>query len=95
MMVRALKPLMVSPEKGAQTSIYLASSLEVEGVSGRYFVKRAEARSSDKSYDKKLARRLWEVSAELTNLPAQKTVRKGNQRRSRYRVLPSGRAAGA
>jgi NAD(P)-dependent dehydrogenase (short-subunit alcohol dehydrogenase family) len=69
-MVRALTPLMKSPEKGAETSIYLASSPEVEGLSGRYFVKRAEARSSDVSYDERLARRLWEVSAELTNLPA-------------------------
>jgi retinol dehydrogenase-14 len=69
-MVRALTPLMKSPEKGAETSIYLASSPEVEGLSGRYFVKKDEARSSDVSYDKRLARRLWEVSAELTNLPA-------------------------
>jgi retinol dehydrogenase 14 len=68
-MVRALRPLMVSPEKGAETSIYLASSPEVEGVSGRYFVKKAGARSSDESYDERTARRLWEVSAELTNLP--------------------------
>jgi NAD(P)-dependent dehydrogenase (short-subunit alcohol dehydrogenase family) len=70
-MVRALRPLMKSPEKGAQTSIYLASSPEVESLSGRYFVKKAEARSSDVSYDERLARRLWEVSAELTTLPAQ------------------------
>jgi NAD(P)-dependent dehydrogenase (short-subunit alcohol dehydrogenase family) len=69
-MVRALRPLMISPEKGAQTSIYLASSPEVERLSGGYFVKKAEARSSDVSYDERLARRLWEVSAELTNLPA-------------------------
>jgi retinol dehydrogenase 14 len=68
--VRALTPLMKSPEKGAQTSIYLASSPEVEGVSGRYFVKKAEARSSEVSHDKRIARRLWEVSAELTDLPA-------------------------
>ena len=68
--VRALTPLMKSPEKGAQTSIYLASSPEVEGLSGRYFVKKAEARSSDVSHDERLARRLWEASAELTNLPA-------------------------
>jgi NAD(P)-dependent dehydrogenase (short-subunit alcohol dehydrogenase family) len=68
-MVRALTPLMKSPEKGAETSIYLASSPEVEGLSGRYFVKKAEARSSGVSYDEKIARRLWEVSAELTNLP--------------------------
>jgi retinol dehydrogenase-14 len=70
LMVRALRPLMISPEKGAETSIYLASSPEVEGLSGRYFVKKAEARSSDKSYDAGLARRLWDVSTELTNLPA-------------------------
>jgi NAD(P)-dependent dehydrogenase (short-subunit alcohol dehydrogenase family) len=69
--VRALTPLMKSPEKGAETSIYLASSPEVEGLSGRYVVKKAEARSSDASYDERLARRLWEVSADLTNVPAQ------------------------
>jgi retinol dehydrogenase-14 len=68
--VRALRPFMISPEKGAGTSIYLASSPEVEGLSGRYFVKKAEARSSHVSYDERLARRLWEVSADLTNLPA-------------------------
>jgi NAD(P)-dependent dehydrogenase (short-subunit alcohol dehydrogenase family) len=68
-MVRALRPFMISPEKGAETSIYLASSPEVEGLSGGYFVKKAEARSSDVSYDERIARRLWEVSAELTNLP--------------------------
>jgi retinol dehydrogenase 14 len=64
----AMGPLMKSPEKGAETSVYLASSPEVEGLSGGYFVKKAEARSSDLSHDERLARRLWEVSADLTNL---------------------------
>jgi retinol dehydrogenase-14 len=68
--VRALTPLMKSPEKGAETSVYLASSPEVEGSSGGYFVKKAEARSSEASHDQRIARRLWEVSADLTNLPA-------------------------
>src|SRR5215217_4507357 len=68
--VRTLRPLMKSPEKGAETSIYLASSPEVEGSSGGYFVKKAEARSSEASHDQRIARRLWEVSADLTNLPA-------------------------
>src|SRR5215203_4876389 len=68
--VRALRPLMKRPEKGAETSIYLASSPEVEGLSGGYFVKKAEARSSDVSRDERIARGLWEVSAELTNVPA-------------------------
>ena len=67
--VRALRPLMKSPKKGAETSVYLAASPEVEGSSGGYFVKKAEARSSDASHDERLAARLWEVSAELTNLP--------------------------
>jgi retinol dehydrogenase 14 len=69
-MVRALRPFMISPERGAETSIYLASSPEVDGLSGGYFVKKGEARSSDGSYDERIARRLWEVSAELTDLPA-------------------------
>jgi NAD(P)-dependent dehydrogenase (short-subunit alcohol dehydrogenase family) len=56
------------PEKGAETIVYLASSPEVEGVSGKYFVNRKAAASSRESYDEANARRLWEVSARLTNL---------------------------
>ncbi|MFQ5846092.1 MAG: SDR family oxidoreductase [Candidatus Methylomirabilales bacterium] len=59
----------VSPEKGARTSLYLATSAEVEGVTGKYFVNQQEAQSSNLSYDKSLASRLWQVSAELTGLP--------------------------
>lgn len=59
-----------SPEKGARTSLYLATSPEVEGVTGRYFVSQKEAQSSKLSYDKSLASRLWQVSAELTRLSA-------------------------
>ena len=70
--VRALRPLMRSPAKGAETSVYLASSPEVEGSSGGYFVNKAETRSSDASHNGRIARRLWNVSAELTNLPAQR-----------------------
>jgi NAD(P)-dependent dehydrogenase (short-subunit alcohol dehydrogenase family) len=56
-----------SPEKGAETSIYLASSLEVEGVTGKYFVKKRAVASSPESYDLAIATRLWQVSEELTN----------------------------
>lgn len=56
------------PEKGAETSVYLAASPEVAGVSGGYFVGRHESRSSPASYDEAAARRLWTVSAELTGL---------------------------
>jgi NAD(P)-dependent dehydrogenase (short-subunit alcohol dehydrogenase family) len=57
-----------SPEKGAKTSIYLAASPEVEGVSGKYFVRQKATESSKISYDQSLARRLWKQSAHLTGL---------------------------
>ena len=59
---------MIKPAKGAETSIYLASSPEVEGVSGKYFYKCRETRSSPASYDEVIARNLWEISAEMTGL---------------------------
>ena len=67
-LTRLMRPFFSSPEKGAETAIYLASSPEVEGVSGKYFAKKAEAKSSEQSYDEATARRLWQVSAELTKL---------------------------
>ncbi|MGZ4630765.1 SDR family oxidoreductase [Oryzihumus sp.] len=69
-MLPVIRPFMLSPERGAQTSVYLASSPEVEGVSGRYFVRKKARRSSPASYDPQVARRLWEVSAELTGVDA-------------------------
>jgi NAD(P)-dependent dehydrogenase (short-subunit alcohol dehydrogenase family) len=57
-----------SADKGAETSVYLAASREVEGVSGRYFVGQRETRSSPASYDVALQQRLWEESARLTAL---------------------------
>ncbi|UCH62679.1 MAG: SDR family oxidoreductase [Fidelibacterota bacterium] len=62
------RPFMHSPEKGADTVIYLASSPEVEGVTGKYFTKRRVVRSSRASNDAILASRLWEVSEGLTRL---------------------------
>jgi NAD(P)-dependent dehydrogenase (short-subunit alcohol dehydrogenase family) len=58
----------ISPAKGAQTSIYLASSPEVEGVSGKYFTKKREIPSSKESHDTASARRLWQISEQLTQL---------------------------
>jgi NAD(P)-dependent dehydrogenase (short-subunit alcohol dehydrogenase family) len=57
-----------SPAKGAQTSIYLASSPEVEGVTGQYFAKSMPRRSAAISYDESLQRHLWEQSAQLVHL---------------------------
>jgi retinol dehydrogenase-14 len=57
-----------SPEEGAETPIYLASSPEVEGVSGQYFVDKKPVASSEASHDREAARRLWETSERLTEL---------------------------
>jgi retinol dehydrogenase-14 len=63
--VKIIGPLARSPERGAETSIYLASSPEVEGVSGKYFVDCKPANSSDISYDKDLQEKLWKYTEEL------------------------------
>lgn len=58
----------LTPEQGAQTSIYLASSPEVAGVSGKYFDHCKPVASSKASYDQAAQNRLWEISEKLTGL---------------------------
>jgi len=68
-----VRPFMKSPTAGAATPIYLASSAEVEGVTGRYFVNRKPKASAKASYDTAAAARLWKVSADLAGLTADRT----------------------
>jgi NAD(P)-dependent dehydrogenase (short-subunit alcohol dehydrogenase family) len=63
--IRVSSPFFKTPEKGALTSVYLASSPDVEGVTGKYFVKCREARPSKLATDAAAAQRLWQVSEEL------------------------------
>ncbi len=60
----------ITPEEGAKTSIYLASSPEVEGLTGQYYVKQEVVQSSPMSYDQNLARQLWRVSEQLSGQAA-------------------------
>ena len=60
----------ISPEKGAQTTIYLAVSPEVEGVSGKYFEKQKEARPNAAALNDADARKLWEVSEQMVQRSA-------------------------
>lgn len=60
--VRLAHPFMLSPERGAETSLYAATSPDIEGVTGKYFVKSRPAASPPLSYDSTLAARLWEQS---------------------------------
>jgi NAD(P)-dependent dehydrogenase (short-subunit alcohol dehydrogenase family) len=64
-----MKPLTISPEKGARTSLYLATSPEVAGITGKYFDDKQRNVSSAKvSYDEAQQEKLWEVSAQLTRI---------------------------
>jgi hypothetical protein len=61
-------PLFRSPEVGARTPVYVASSPEIEGLTGKYFVKCESAPSKPITHDLELAARLWDISASLTGL---------------------------
>lgn len=56
------------PKIGAETSIYLASSPDVENITGEYFVKKKIKKSSKESYDMDLAKQLWDVSKKYLKL---------------------------
>ena len=66
--IKIASPFFLSPAKGARTSVYLASSPEVEGVSGEYFVKCKPRQPRRWAQDPEAARRLWQVSEELVGL---------------------------
>lgn len=65
---KTFSPLLRSAEKGAETIIWLASSPEIEGISGKYFKDKKEIKSMAVSYNHDVQKKLWEVSEELTKL---------------------------
>ncbi len=67
--VRLAKPLGgISPENGAKTMIYLASSSQVADVSGQYFYKCAVAKPTKEAQDDVAAKRLWDESVKLSGI---------------------------
>jgi retinol dehydrogenase-14 len=68
LLVPFVRPFMKAPAQGAATSIHVASSPDLEQVTGRYFVNSKPKRSSKRSYDLASAGRLWQVSADLVGL---------------------------
>jgi len=64
------KVFMISNETGAKTSVYLASSPEVEGVTGQYFAKCKKARTKAEASDEQVMKKLWDESAKMTGLAA-------------------------
>lgn len=69
-LVKVARPFMKTPDRGADTSVYLASSPVVEGVTGQYFSDCKRKKSNKASYATLAATRLWRVSTELVGLPA-------------------------
>lgn len=67
-LVFILKHILQSPEQGAKTALYLATSSIVEGVTGKYFVKGREKPSVPISYDMALQERIWKLSKTLVGL---------------------------
>ncbi|HXW95625.1 MAG TPA: SDR family oxidoreductase [Nitrososphaerales archaeon] len=59
---------LISPEKGAEAPVYLTSSSEVEGVTGKYYDRMREKQSSAESHDQAAARKLWDESERMTGL---------------------------
>ena len=68
-LVSIFAPLVArSPAKGAETSIYLASSSSVEGITGKYFHNSRELPAASQATDMVVARKLWDRSAEMVHL---------------------------
>jgi retinol dehydrogenase-14 len=67
-LVRFVSLFMRSPQKGAETTVYLASSPDVADVNGEYFFDKQPRHSSRESYDEPLAKDLWRLSERLTGI---------------------------
>jgi NAD(P)-dependent dehydrogenase (short-subunit alcohol dehydrogenase family) len=65
---------LITPTAAAQTILHLAASSEVQGVTGKYFVRQKPVPSSPASYDADAAERLWDISLELTNISKWKKI---------------------
>ncbi|MDL4841787.1 SDR family oxidoreductase [Aquibacillus rhizosphaerae] len=65
---KLLKPFFQTSAEGAATTIYLATSNDVNGVTGKYFYKKRPIDSSKKSYDKNSAKKIWDLSEDMTGV---------------------------
>jgi NAD(P)-dependent dehydrogenase (short-subunit alcohol dehydrogenase family) len=68
-----VKPLLLTPEKGARTTTYLATAPEVAAITGKYFIKQRERQSPPVSYDTDVQQQIWQISAQLVGLTPRST----------------------
>jgi NAD(P)-dependent dehydrogenase (short-subunit alcohol dehydrogenase family) len=64
-MFRMINPFQLSAKEGAETSVYVASSVDVEGMTGKCFEKKTETETSEISYDVELQKQLWDITTNL------------------------------
>ncbi len=67
-LTKVTRLFMISADKGAETSVYLASSPALEGATGKYYDQMKETRSAEASYDEALAAKLWSATSPLVGL---------------------------
>jgi NAD(P)-dependent dehydrogenase (short-subunit alcohol dehydrogenase family) len=65
---RVVRPLLKTPAQGAQTPIYLASSPDMDGVTGQFFANRKSKTANKLAYDTTITARLWQISADLVGM---------------------------
>jgi NAD(P)-dependent dehydrogenase (short-subunit alcohol dehydrogenase family) len=75
LVAHGIKRELVSPEKGAETIVYLAASPEIAGRSGKYFFRKQEIDSSPASRNREAGRQLWALSSRLTGLGEEASAR--------------------
>ncbi len=63
-----MKPFQLSPKEGAETSVYVATSSELDGITGKCFTKNQETKTSEVSYDVNLQKQLWDATVSLLGL---------------------------
>jgi hypothetical protein len=63
-----MRPFFISPATAAKRILYVATSPDLDGVNGKYFTKMHEVKSSKESYEDDSAKRLWQISEQLTKL---------------------------
>lgn len=72
--VKLFAPLFITPEKGAATTLYLATSPEVEGVTGKYFKNKKAVTPNSQARDPETGRQLWAHSEKLVEKSAAKAA---------------------
>ena len=63
-----MKPFQLSPKEGAETSVYVATTPEIEGLTGKCFEKKQEIETSEESYNVDLQKQLWDITIGLLGL---------------------------